>query len=423
LFDEAVHEDPNFALAHIYAAHCYSNLKDQTTAAPHYEAAFQLAPGVSERERLFIVGSYYARYRVDLNKARQQYEALISLYPDDAWGGNNLFNLLQGEPFLPERLRTLERIAVTRPNNVQVRYRLYLAYSFTAPNQGKARQYRDELMRLRARGAEATLFEWIFLDLEDALSAWRRGDVATAQRELDRLAARGFAGEEWFNAALLARANLLVGRLRSARHLCELVTQPDFREVCLARVEDEAGNIAGLRQHAMALTRIELDPHSDGPAVIVALLARRGLANDAERLARRLPFLRSPRYTAAAGWLSFARRQYSAAAKEFAANYPPITGEVFPRTMYYLNREGLAFALAKTGRADEGIGMLQRDTAAADVRILEVFPWLHCRVTLVRLLRQSHRVDEARKVEAELRQYLSQADPDHPILAELKRVQ
>jgi tetratricopeptide (TPR) repeat protein len=421
LFDEAVHQDPDFALAHIYAAHCYSNSKDQTTAAQHYEAAFQLAPGVTERERLFILGSYYQRYRVDLDKARQQYEALTSLYPDDAWGGNNLAGLLQATPFAPELLRTYERIAAARPNNVQLRYRLYLAYTVTAPNPEKARRYRDELMRLRARNAEAVRDEWLFLDLEDALHAWQRGDVVAVQREVERLAARGLAGAN-ANNVLLARPNLLLGRVGRARGLCQLEAELQFRENCLARVDYEAGDMAGFRQHAIALTRTELTPGNDGPIVILAMLARRGMASEAERLARHLMLTLRPQQAAVLpAWVSFARGQYSAAAKTLAAADPPITEAVFPRTTYYLNREGLAFALVKIGRADEGIAILQRDTAPAGVRNLEVFPWLHCRATLARLLRQQHRIGEAQKVEAELRHYLSQADPDHPLLAELNR--
>ena len=75
LFEEATREDPKFALAHIYAAHCYSNLGKDGLAAPHYEAAFQLAPGVSQRERLFILGSYYQRFLRDDRRALASYEA------------------------------------------------------------------------------------------------------------------------------------------------------------------------------------------------------------------------------------------------------------------------------------------------------------------------------------------------------------
>ena len=39
LMEEAVQEDPQFALAHIYAAHSYSNVLNEDRAAPHYQAA------------------------------------------------------------------------------------------------------------------------------------------------------------------------------------------------------------------------------------------------------------------------------------------------------------------------------------------------------------------------------------------------
>ena len=94
LLEEALRDDPTFALAHIYAAHCYSDLNQEDRAAPHYESAFRLAPGVTPRERLFILGTYYGRFLHDDHRALAEYEALLTLYPDDYWGANNLSGTL-----------------------------------------------------------------------------------------------------------------------------------------------------------------------------------------------------------------------------------------------------------------------------------------------------------------------------------------
>ncbi len=49
--------------------------------------------------------------------------------------------------------------------------------------------------------------------------------------------------------------------------------------------------------------------------------------------------------------------------------------------------------------------------------------WLRTRLELAKLYRSVGRVDEARVVEADLRKLLALADPDHPILLELERLQ
>ena len=81
LLEEALRDDPTFALAHIYAAHCYSDLNQEDRAAPHYESAFRLAPGVTPRERLFILGTYYGRFLHDDHRALAEYEALLRFIP------------------------------------------------------------------------------------------------------------------------------------------------------------------------------------------------------------------------------------------------------------------------------------------------------------------------------------------------------
>lgn len=91
------------------------------------------------------------------------------------------------------------------------------------------------------------------------------------------------------------------------------------------------------------------------------------------------------------------------------------TGAVggMPRTGRFLGLDLLATALARDGRLDEAIAALQLYDVSS-VRLMENFPWLHCRWQLAQLLRRRGRVGEARKVEAELLHYLSQADDESP---------
>lgn len=75
LLERAVHEDPEFASAHIWLAHAMSNLGNGK-AGPHYEKEFALADGLPDRERYFILGSYYSRHLGDDEKAVQAFEIL-----------------------------------------------------------------------------------------------------------------------------------------------------------------------------------------------------------------------------------------------------------------------------------------------------------------------------------------------------------
>jgi DNA-binding winged helix-turn-helix (wHTH) protein len=57
LLREALDQDPDFASAHVMFAQALRDLGDPE-ATPHFERAFAMAHSVSERERLFITGSY-----------------------------------------------------------------------------------------------------------------------------------------------------------------------------------------------------------------------------------------------------------------------------------------------------------------------------------------------------------------------------
>jgi hypothetical protein len=72
---------------------------------------------VTDRERLFIRGSYYQRYLHDDRSARAAYEALTSLYPDDYWGINNLAATYQSLGMIPEEMKTREHLVALRPND------------------------------------------------------------------------------------------------------------------------------------------------------------------------------------------------------------------------------------------------------------------------------------------------------------------
>jgi tetratricopeptide (TPR) repeat protein len=130
---------------------CYANLGQTEKAEPHYETAFRLAPGVSQSERLLILGSYYARVAYDDRKAVDAYQTLVNLYPDDYRAVNNLSNCYSRLGMQPQYVETIERLVALRPNdpNFGQLEVLWSFYRFERSDKTKATHFRDTIRRLR----------------------------------------------------------------------------------------------------------------------------------------------------------------------------------------------------------------------------------------------------------------------------------
>jgi tetratricopeptide (TPR) repeat protein len=120
LLREALNEDPDFASAHVMFAQALRDLGDPE-ATSHFERAFAMAHSASERERLFITGSYYASKdngNESFTKAVTAYEELLRHYPDDLWALNNLSVLYAMWGRTEKSLLLGMRIADLRPEMV-----------------------------------------------------------------------------------------------------------------------------------------------------------------------------------------------------------------------------------------------------------------------------------------------------------------
>jgi DNA-binding winged helix-turn-helix (wHTH) protein/tetratricopeptide (TPR) repeat protein len=414
LFEEATREDPEFAYAHIFAAHCYSNVASQDRAAPHYEAAFRLAAGVSERERLFILGSYHMRYKPDIPRAQQEYEALVNLYPDESWGANNLVAIYGLTKDDHGRTRALERATTARPNLVYPLAELLIVYRYVYPDPVKAARVREALLRLRAKGVEGNWFEF---DLNDELpDAWRAGDMAKVERGLLQFESRTLGEGDLFQ---VAKADLLLGRLKAAERACQAISEFHWlRDGCLARVALEREDRAAARRSlAGMLAALPTLGSTDSGSIEGMMAARAGFLGEAEQYRRILS--RVGAFYGVDGAILLARGRPSDAVERFHRAHGPRGQVQLRRTGFYLVRDMLASALARQGGVDEAIAVLEELDPTA-VQLMEVYPWLHCRWQLAQLLRKRDRKDEARKVENELLHYLSKADDDHPLLVKLR---
>jgi len=408
LLKEAILEDPQFASAHIYAAHSYSNLKQEEKAAPHYEAAFQLAPGVSQRERLFILGSYYERFLKDDRRAMEAYDALVNLYPDDYWGMNNLLDTYMRLGMYPQYFELLNRLTAIRPKANQYFFKLedlWSYYRFDRVDKTKARQIGNLLRRAPRIGQPADDDLDSRLDLGVSTEQWFTGDVTGAARELSRVSAAARTRGGDFYKRRIVLANLALGRLTQAKELCEFITEPRARIGCLLSVAYIGENPELGREQLSKLLR-------SGPSPLhaheVSMFARFGQTAAARQWCNLAP----PIFPDVNDWLLLAEGRFAEAEKHLK------TQTVY-RYWYLLYGFPLAIALEKQGKLREAIDKLDEvDLPHGNLCFNAMWP--QYRAKLAELYRKVGRIDDAVKVENQLRHYLSEADPDFPVLAQLR---
>lgn len=85
--------------------------------------------------------------------------------------------------------------------------------------------------------------------------------------------------------------------------------------------------------------------------------------------------------------------------------------------------EGLSLALEQSGNLRNAAEALEQISNGRIPHPLEVGPdWLRNQARLAGLYRKIGRTGDARKIEDELRKRLAVADPEHPILQQLRKL-
>jgi eukaryotic-like serine/threonine-protein kinase len=83
LLQDAIHLDPNFAMAHALLGRVYGDIWEPVLSAASTSKAYELRNRASDRERFFIVLSYDLQVRGNLGKARETGELWAQTYPRD----------------------------------------------------------------------------------------------------------------------------------------------------------------------------------------------------------------------------------------------------------------------------------------------------------------------------------------------------
>jgi tetratricopeptide (TPR) repeat protein len=184
-YQRAVEADPEFARAYSGWALSAFELGRRSEATEKWNQALALLDRMTERERYRTLGLYYMVVSQNYEKAIENYEQLVRLYPADGAGHNNLsvayFVTLQLDKAVEESRRVLE---------IYPRNTLYRAnYALNAMWAGDMETADAEAARVLEQ--EPSYYKAY---LVTAAAALMRSDLAAAKQAYEHMAATGTRG-------------------------------------------------------------------------------------------------------------------------------------------------------------------------------------------------------------------------------------
>jgi len=425
---QALSEDSEFASAYIMLAHVIKNQdKPEKEWGPPSRRAYELSARTSERERYFIQGSYYQRFMAvpQYEKAASAYEALTRQYPDYFWGQWNLAWTYNSLCRWPEMVIQFAKAADLRPNDFVINR--MAAWNLMQQDMAEARrivQRADKLITPELTASSPYPVAWIQLFVVHDL--WVHGETESALRELDHWAqavdSRVGREREIF-AAYIGNCYLAFGKLKAAEEFFDRLPEdnPD-RNWFHAEAAFATGNQAQFRKY--------VDKLKPGGLYKALLLARAGFTDEANEL---LSNVKKKQGSNALNRQTFMRivegeialsRGHSAEAISLLQDAVP-TIRWNDSSVFFLESVSLADALERQGDPQKSVKVLEQTSQQKAIAYEGTGStgqyWLKGQWRLAQLYRKLGRVDEARKVEAELSKTLTYADQGHPLLRELNQ--
>jgi DNA-binding winged helix-turn-helix (wHTH) protein/tetratricopeptide (TPR) repeat protein len=421
LFSQAIQIDPEFASAHVYLGWALlpswpdSIGRNGASAIASFARAKELADKASERERLFILQSWY-RLQLqegDLNRAIHYGELLTNLYPDFYWGVANQANLLMNADRPDEAAAMYKRALRLRPNDFDLAESAWEGFSggwqkfFRGNRPDLAQVFRDKAESIAAHSGNPVATEF-WLPFIDASKKSELGDVVGAAAALDRAHP---ADQEL--AHRLTVAYLSLGKLHKTEGV--IPTTDEARQLEML-AEFLRGGAKGLRSFARLHPAAGLLPGG-----LINLLYARvdglgGEHSSIQKFVRELPVGRGQAFQAAIlGEEAISRKQYSVAARELrkAIEFPNS-----PAQQMFL-ADSLAIALEHEGDTDGAVAVLQKvtDIYGDELWFAPFRPLVLGH--LAALYRQKGNTVRATALEARVKKLLEAADPDYSLDAQL----
>jgi len=281
----AVELDPSFARAYASLGTSYSYLGQFGLAVENYKKAYDLRDRVSEREQLYIEGTYQLYVTRNLDKAAQIFTHYAQTYRQDedahAYLCSTLFYLGQWEKSAAE-CREVTRLNPDNANNAGLLMGDYLGLN----QLGQARAVYDQ--------AKARKLENGFPESLMYLLSFMEGDAAGMKQHFD--SAMGKPGIEDILLSMQSDTEAFYGRLFRSREFSQRAALSARKNEATETAalwqaygglhDAEFGDTAEARQQAEAA--LALAPGRDVRALVTLVLARAGERVRAQKLAEAL---------------------------------------------------------------------------------------------------------------------------------------
>ncbi len=420
LLKQAVAEDPEFASGYTYLAWAIRNQgKPEGEYRPHAERAVELSETTTERERYFILGSYYSLMGQH-DKAIARYQALLRLYPDHYFGVNKLLDSYSHLGRLDAAAPYEAARADLRPTDFQAQARAAHALAIWKNDLEQARPYLQRARKL-ADPEIVRRFPLLAANLElmSWYDLWLRGDLDKALQQVDpvvrSIPAR--AAEERKPFAYAAGVFFLsLGKIAAAEEIFRAMTNPGDRADLLALATLIRGDEQALKEQLRGRTHFSF---------ATMLLPRVGLLAEAKKMLQTLETIQLPPglRKALRGELALAQGKMEEGTQLLEEGVELMRHSGWGS--YFLAVESLARVWEEQSELSRAAQVLER---AAAHRGSIFYPptgplWVRIQWQRARLYRKMARKTEAQAIEHELRGLLALADPDHPILLQLQRTQ
>ena len=297
-YQAAVDSDPEFGRAYAGMGVVYGNLRQEEEAEGSYQKALQHLDRMSERERYRTLGGYYLLVSHNYEKAIENYETLVELFPADGGGHSNLaFAYLSMRDFDKAVVSGGEAVALD-PNNVikRMNYAMYAMYA--GDFETSMEESRKVLEQNPAFG-----YAWFTL----GRSAMAVDDVAAARNAFNTLGSEGGMGS---SLAPMGSADLemILGRHAAAVDILDLAIEASenpFEEAAMLVALAEAQSISGETDRAIGSARraVELSKHDSVLYLAARVLLHAGDADGMTEIALQLDDKLQSQTTALAGLL------------------------------------------------------------------------------------------------------------------------